>query len=149
MQANVTDRMVIKKIADFIKSNKVATICCADEIAAPYCFNCFYVFQEETQLLFFKSSANSFHARLLAKNPKIAGTILPAKLDLLSLKGIQFSGEVLCEATGEIQPWDIYHKSMPFAIAKPGHVWCIALKRIKMTDNTLIFGKKLEWNRSE
>lgn len=141
---------MIKEIANFIISNKVATICCVDEITAPYCFNCFYVFQEKTSLLFFKSSATSFHSKLLSKNSKIAGTILPTKLDLLSLKGIQFSGKVLYDTFPEqIQPWDIYHKSFPFAIAKPGDVWCIALEMIKLTDNTLIFGKKLEWNKGD
>lgn len=140
---------MIKEIADFITTNKVATICCVDEIAAPYCFNCFYVFQENTHLLFFKSNANSFHSSVLSKNSKIAGTILSTKLDLLSLKGIQFSGKVLYDAPGKIQPWDIYHKSFPFAITKPGNVWCIALERIKMTDNTLIFGRKLEWNKGD
>lgn len=149
MQANIESGIIPEKISDFIKINRVATICCINEDAVPYCFNCFYVFQEKTQLLFFKSSETSFHSKLLSKNSKIAGTILPTKLDLLCLQGIQFSGKVLYDAPGQIQPWDIYHKTFPFAIAKPGNVWCIALEMIKMTDNTLIFGKKLEWNKGD
>jgi hypothetical protein len=35
------------------------------------------------------------------------------------------------------------------ALAMPGHIWTIQLTEIKMTDNTLGFGKKIAWSRSE
>jgi uncharacterized protein YhbP (UPF0306 family) len=40
-------------------------------------------------------------------------------------------------------------QKIPFALAKPGDVWCIQLEMIKMTDNTQVFGKKLMWNKAE
>lgn len=138
-----------EEIAAFIKANKVATICCVNEDIAPYCFNCFYTFQEKAHLLLFKSSVNSYHSKLLLKNYQIAGTILPTKLELLSLKGIQFSGRILYDSfPGQVRPEISYHKAYPFAIAKPGQVWCIQLEMVKMTDNTRTFGKKTEWCKS-
>lgn len=139
-----------KGIIDFIKENKIATICCTDGDSTPHCFHCFYVLDEDNHLLFFKSSSQTKHSKLLANNPNIAGSILPDKIDLLSLKGIQFSGKIIySEFPNNIKPDTFYHKKMPFALAKPGHVWCIELTKIKMTDNTKIFGKKLRWEKYE
>ena len=150
MRANIGSGIIAEKISDFIKINKVATICCINEDAVPYCFNCFYAFQEKTHLLFFKSSANSYHSKLLSTNPQVAGTILPNKIELLSLKGIQFTGRILYDSfPDQIQPEVCFHKMHPFAIAKPGHVWCIELETAKMTDNTQVFGKKTEWRKSD
>lgn len=139
-----------KRIIDFIQENKIATICCTDGNSIPQCFHCFYVYDETNNLLFFKSSSQTKHSGLLAENPFIAGSILPDKNEILSLKGIQLTGKVLYNQFPEnINPDAIYHKKMPFALAKPGHVWCIELTSIKMTDNTKIFGKKLRWEKYE
>ncbi|UEG49195.1 hypothetical protein LK994_11190 [Ferruginibacter lapsinanis] len=137
-------------IINFIKENKIATICCTDKDNTPYCFHCFYAFDERNHLLFFKSSSQTLHSTLLAENPIIAGSILPDKNELLSLKGIQLTGKVLYGGFPEyIKPETFYHKKFPFALAKPGDVWCIELTMVKMTDNTNIFGKKLKWEKYE
>jgi len=149
MQASIRQEILPQAIADFIKMNKVATICCIDEGTNPYCFNCFYAFQEKAHLLLFKSSADSHHSKLLSQNFKVAGTILPDKVELLSLQGIQFSGRILQDPfPRQIRPEIIYHKVFPLALARPGHVWQIQLEMIKMTDNTRIFGKKIAWKKS-
>lgn len=137
---------MLREIASFIDKNKVATICGIGEDHAPYCFNCFYAFDAKNQLLFFKSSSTSNHSKILLKNERVSGTILPDKLELLAIKGIQFSGKVLYDSfPGQIRPEVSYHKRFPLALAKPGDVWCIQLEMVKMTDNTQVFGKKTEW----
>ena len=83
------------RITNFISESKIATICCTDLEGVPYCFNCFYVFDEKNQLLFFKSSVETSHSKLLFQNAVVAGTILPQKLEFLALKGVQFTGAVL------------------------------------------------------
>jgi uncharacterized protein YhbP (UPF0306 family) len=138
-----------KEIANFIKDNKIATIACVDGLNRPYCFNCFYVYDDRNHLLFFKSSLNTQHAKFLSNNPAISGTILPDKIDFMALKGIQFTGKIVANRyPNSINPEVYYHKKMPFALSKPGHVWFVELETIKMTDNTLLFGKKLSWERS-
>lgn len=139
-----------KEITTFIKENKIASFCCVDDNNAPHCFNCFYLFDDQYQLLFFKSSENTQHSKIMATSYRIAGSILPDKLDFITMKGIQFSGIVLTENfPGDIKPEIFYHKKLPFAFAKPGKVWCVQLETIKMTDSTNVFGKKLRWERSE
>lgn len=137
-----------KAISDFIKANRIASISCVDEEGKPYCFHCFYAYDEKNHALFFKSSISSLHSMLLTKNSNIAGSILPEKLDFLTLKGIQLTGKILEEPNlKQINPEALYHKAFPFAYAKPGKVWCIELLKVKMSDNSKIFGKKLLWEK--
>ena len=138
------------EIIDFIKGNKIAVICCSDSSNMPYCFHCFYAFDEKKYLLFFKSSSQTFHSKLLLENPYIAGSILPGKIELLALKGVQLAGTILYnEIPDHIEPSAYYHKRFPLALAKRGVVWFIQLELVKMTDNTNVFGKKSTWNKRE
>ena len=137
-------------ISKFINENKIAAICCTDSNHKPYCFHCFYVFDAKNHLLFFKSSAQTHHAKLTNENPAVAGSILPQKLEFLALKGIQFTGTVLyTDFPDQINPELYYHERLPLGLAKPGNVYCIQLETIKMTDNSIVFGKKLLWNKLE
>lgn len=140
----------ITSIDKFISENKIAAICCTDKQSNPYCFHCFYVFDSKNHLLFFKSSSETFHARLLLDNPGVAGSILPEKIEFLALKGIQFTGKVLYdEIPDKISPEAFYYKRLPLGLTKPGKIYCIQLESIKLTDNSVIFGKKFEWTKEE
>lgn len=74
-------------IIRFLQQQICATICCVDEQGKPWCFSCFYAFNREKKLLYFKSSADSYHSTLMKGNPFISGTILPDKLNRLLVKG--------------------------------------------------------------
>jgi len=137
-------------IVDFITHQRVATICCVDAEKHPYCFSCFYVFDAERELVYFKSSSNTVHSQILDRNPIVAGTIQPDKLNPLAIKGIQYTGQIL-HLKNELclHAEGIYHKRYPFALAMPGNIWILQPLTIKMTDNTLSFGKKLHWQSHE
>ena len=139
-----------ERIVDFINHQKVAAVCCVEEGNKPYCFSCFYAFDEKRKLLYFKSGPNAHHSQLLIQNPIIAGTIQQDKINSLAIKGIQFTGRIL-DAKDELcsQAENIYHKKFPFALAMPGEIWTLQLQVIKMTDNTSSFGKKLHWQLHE
>ena len=137
-------------ITRFLAEQTCATICCTDETGKPYCFSCYYVFNEENAVLYFKSSADAHHSGLLSNNPVIAGTVLPDKLNKLITRGIQFQGELL----GQDHPlakdaFINYHKQHPLAMAFKGDVFVIQINELKMTDSNLGFGKKITWNKSE
>jgi uncharacterized protein YhbP (UPF0306 family) len=138
-----------KSIIQFLKDQTCASICCIDEQGKPYCFSCFYAFNEEEVLLYFKSSPNAHHSVLMKTNHFVAGTVLPDKLSKLLVKGMQFEGFVLSArhplmkgATGN------YFTQHPLALAIPGEIWAIRIDQVKMTDNTLGFGKKISWSRT-
>ena len=80
----------------------------------------------------------------------MAGTILPDKLNVLQVKGVQFEGVILPQDHPASKSASThYYKKHPMAIAMPGDIWTIQVNSIKFTDNSLGFGKKLTWSRVE
>ena len=135
-------------IIQFIKKQTCASVCCVNEQGNPYCFSCFYVFNSEAGLLYFKSSASAYHSTIVSNNSSIAGTILPDKLPVLMVKGIQFTGSILPDQHPFTQQAVLhYYKKNPAPLAMPGELWTIQIDQIKMTDSTLGFGRKITWNR--
>jgi uncharacterized protein len=135
-------------IIQFIKKQTCASVCCVNEQGSPYCFSCFYVFNSEEGLLYFKSSASAHHSTIVSNNFSVAGTILPDKLNVLMVEGLQFTGSILPEDHPSTQQAAMhYYKKNPAALAIPGELWTIQIDQIKMTDSTLGFGKKITWNR--
>lgn len=136
------------KIRQFIEKQKVATICCLDDEGKPYCFSCFYAYDKDKELMYFKSASSSHHAGYLENSAAMAGTIQPDKLNILAIQGIQFSGLVYeADAESGIDAKILYHKKYPFAAAISGELWIIEPQFIKMTDNSMGFGKKIIWER--
>ncbi len=139
-----------KAIIEFLQNQSCATVCCTDEAGKPYCFCCFYAFDNSNGILYFKSSANSQHVVLMQKNPFVAGTVLPDRLNKLLVKGIQFEAEVLDNlAPGVHEGMQNYFRKHPVALLMQGELWALQLNHIKMTDSTFGFGKKIIWNRFE
>lgn len=135
-------------IQRFLYKQTCASICCIDQEHNPYCFSCYYAFDSENGLMYFKSSAETEHAQLLQKNRVISGTVLPDILNKLIAKGVQLQGVVL--SPDEILTAGastFYYKKMPFAFAIKGTVYTIRVDRIKMTDSSRVFGKKISWER--
>lgn len=140
--------MIEKKIIEFISKQTCGNLCCVAENGSPYCFSFFYSFDEQEMILYYKSSDDTKHSKILYKNQTAAGTILPDKLNFLAIKGIQFEGQVLEPRHPDAKNASShYHKKHPMALAMPGDIWAIRINRIKFTDNSLGFGKKLLWER--
>lgn len=134
------------QIQQFLKANKVNTVCFINEKNEPYCVNCFYLFDESKNYLILKSSANTSHSSLIYKPSTVSGTILPEKIDILQIKGIQFTGKILDDKTVQSKNlYSLYHKKFPMSLAIPGSVWGIELEFIKFTNNSLGFGNKTIW----
>ena len=139
-----------EKIISFIGKQTCGNLCCVDTEGKPWCFSFFYAFNKAEGLLYYKSSEDTRHSGIIMENPFVAGTILPDKLSLLQIKGVQFEGTVIpFEDTLAKGAYSAYHKKCPFSIAMPGQIWTIRLEEIKYTDNSLGFGTKLKWNRAE
>lgn len=138
-----------KGIISFLKQNTVLTLAvCKNDV--PYCANCFYSFHEESSCLVFKSKRETEHIRLALKNSKVAGSILPNSLDVRNIQGIQFSGTLTEQKADLLESLKInYYKKYPFAFAFSGEIWAIELEYIQMTCNTIGFGKRLSWTKSQ
>lgn len=134
------------QIAEFLDQNRVATVCYTDENNSPQCFAAFFALVKEEPTLIFKSSNGTEHEDMTRMASLVAGTVLPEKLDLLKIKGIQFTGYTITEL--QIGPGllNAYYNKYPFARVKSGYVWAVRLESIKFTDNTLVFGHKTHWH---
>jgi uncharacterized protein YhbP (UPF0306 family) len=141
----ILDEKMDQRIRNFLHSSTNLTLAtCINNL--PNCASCFYAYNEELNMLVIKSSSETIHIQQALINPQVAGTILPDKLELTRIKGIQFSARlILPEGFMAEQSKKSYYKKFPFALAMSGELWTLQLTRIKMTDNTLGFGKKLIW----
>ena len=136
-----------KKIQTFLVQERNLTICTAvDNI--PYCANCFYSLIKEDNFLVIKSESSTKHISDALLNDKIAGTIVPDITKTGTIKGIQFTGKFIVP-TNELleKAKKEYYLKYPFSLVIPGDLWVIELLSIKMTDNTLGYGKKLHWQK--
>ena len=136
-----------KKIVSYLKGNKVLSYCTSID-QQPYCATCFYVYDEENQRLIFLSDDSTRHIRESLQNEKVAGVITKDFKTIAQISGIQFTGNFINpdeELSSDF--YNRYYDKFPFAKAKPSPIWAIDLHYIKMTDNTLGFGKKLIWEK--
>lgn len=134
-----------KKIVEYITSNKVFTVATSVD-DKPYCAICFYVFDKEHNTLIFLSDDTTKHIGDALKNDFVAGTITTEVTSVAKIQGIQFEGVFVNPDKKQAEVfYKIYYEKFPFARAKPSPIWGIELTSIKMTDNTLGFGKKLLW----
>lgn len=139
-----------ESIKEFLQECTCASICCIDADGEPYCFCCFYAFNTEEGILYFKSSNDTHHAQMMKNHSGIAGTVLPDKLNKLVIKGIQFEGRVLPDHHPlTMMGQQLYLKKYPVSIAIPGEVWAVQLNSVKLTDSSKVFGKKTSWNRDK
>ena len=136
-----------KKITTFLKEHHVITIAtCKD--SQPWCFNAFYVFDEETQSFIFTSHDDTRHVQEALKNTTVGGSVVLETSNVAKIQGLQFTGNMLlCEGEMEKKVNRLYIKRFPFATLTPKTLWRIEISSAKMTDNTLGFGKKLTWDR--
>jgi uncharacterized protein len=135
------------EIVNFIKNNTVLTIATSVK-ELPYCANCFYVFDEKKQVLIFLSDQATNHIQQALQNTTIAGTINNGVTDVEQIQGVQFAGQFIHPSEfQQVEFYQRYYEKYPFAKNMKAPIWGIKLDWIKMTDNTLGFGSKIEWSR--
>jgi len=136
-----------ESIAAFLQEQSVVSIATTvnDE---PYCASCYYAFEPTENLLVFKSDSDTKHIEDALRNNHVAGTVLPDKITKAKVKGVQFNG-LFMKAEGLVgkKAKETYLRKFPVASIFRGDIWVIELSRVKFTDNTLVFGKKLLWER--
>jgi uncharacterized protein YhbP (UPF0306 family) len=142
-----TSPLMNESIAAFLQEQSVVSIATTvnDE---PYCASCYYAFEPTENLLVFKSDSDTKHIEDALRNNRVAGTVLPDKITKAKVKGVQFNG-LFMKAEGPVgkKAKETYLRKFPVASIFRGDIWVIELSRVKFTDNTLVFGKKLLWER--
>lgn len=139
----------VSAIIRYLKKQHVLSLCCRDDNAL-WCANCFYVFDETRMVFWLMTETKTRHGTLMTQQPQIAGTVSGQTKTVMLIKGIQYRGEAQrLDGERERLARAAYCQRFPMARAVSAPVWEIRIDEIKMTDNTLGFGKKLQWLRSE
>lgn len=138
--------MIDKRIVDFIKRHHVLTLATVSSEGEPYCAACFYAYDKERNRLIFTSDDTTRHAQEMLQNAKVAiGITLETRI-VGKVQGAQICGVA---ERGNESDKAIYIRRFPYAAVAPLNIWAITPTFIKLTDNTLGFGKKLIWNSQE
>lgn len=115
----------------------------ADE---PYCCNLFYAYDPQNQALIFTSDNTTHHAEMFAQNSQVAASIVLETRVVGKVQGAQICGRVKPAQEGDKM---LYIKRFPYAIVADLTLWRLEMEYVKLTDNTLGFGKKLIWQKEE
>ena len=138
--------MIDKRIVDFIKRHHVLTLATVSSEGEPYCAACFYAYDKERNRLIFTSDDATRHAQQMLQNAKVAiGITLETRI-VGKVQGTQICG---IAERGDDEDKRVYIKRFPYAAMAPLNIWAVEPTFIKLTDNTLGFGKKLIWSNQE
>ena len=133
-----------KKITSFIARHHVLTLATATADGMPYCAACFYAYDKERNVIVFTTDDTTTHGQQMIANANVACAINLETRVVGKVQGLQVCGVV---RRGDEQDKSTYIKRFPYAAVAPLNIWAIEPSFMKLTDNTLGFGKKLIWKR--
>jgi len=134
-----------KRIVDFMARHHVLTLATATADGVPYCAACFYAYDKRRNIIIFTSDETTLHAQQMAANSTVAVAINLETRIVGKVQGIQICGTA---RRGDEVDKSIYIKRFPYAALAPLNIWVVEPTFMKLTDNTLGFGKKLIWNKA-
>ena len=129
-------------ITAFLKKHHLLTLATSHN-NIPYCASCFYSFIEESAIFVIATDVTKTRqGKEAIENTYVAGTVALETKMVGKIQGVQFSGEF---QEANKQEKKAYFKRFPYALAMQPTLWSIKITYLKFTDNTLGFGKKLEF----
>ena len=135
-----------KKIEKFIKAHHVLTLATATRDGEPYCCNCFFAYDNESAAFIFTSGKETHHAQMMEQNSRVAASIVLETRTVGKIQGLQITGRIEAAQEGDKI---LYVKRFPYTAVADLTLWRLETDFMKLTDNTLGFGKKLIWQRQE
>lgn len=133
---------VLKRVERFLAKHHVLSLATSGERL--WCASIFFAYDEEAVAFIVASDPTTEHMNNVVKNIKVAGTVALETKMVGKIQGIQFAG-AMEKCPGELK--SRYFEAFPYARVMNPTLWIIRLDEVKMTDNTLGFGKKITWKR--
>lgn len=133
---------MIEKIEQFLQEHHLLSLATIGDRL--WCCSMFYAYDPQGVLFIVASDETTEHMKNVAQNLHIAGTVALETKTVGKIQGIQFTG-VMEQCSNGLEA--LYFKAFPYARIMNPTLWQIRLNEIKMTDNTLGFGKKISWKR--
>lgn len=130
------------KITAFILQHHLLTLATSGERV--WCCSMFYAYDPETISFIVASDETTEHMKNVAQNSYVSGTVALETKTVGKIQGIQYAG-VMQSCPESLK--HLYFEAFPYARVMNPALWRIRLDEMKMTDNTLGFGKKIMWKR--
>lgn len=130
----------------FIRKHHLLTLATVNGEGMPYVANCFYAYDKERNLFIFTSDTTTRHGKEMEQNPNVALSIALETRVVGRIQGLQIVGRA---QRGDSKAQATYIKRFPYAAVAPLSLWMVEPTMMKLTDNTLGFGKKLIWQSEE
>ncbi len=137
--------MIDLRIVRFLEKHHVLTLATAVD-AEPYVAHAFYAYDKGRNRLVFTSDEATHHARAMLRDRRVAVGIAWETRLVGKVQGLQLRGRV---TEGDEEDRARYVARFPYAALAPLTLWAVEPEWMKLTDNTLGFGKKLVWNPAE
>ena len=138
--------MVEERIVKFIAKHHVLSLATCDDMGNPYIATCFYAYDKERNIFIFTSDDNTRHAQQMTNRQNVALGIQLETRIVGRIQGLQVCG---IAERGDEKAKMRYIKRFPYAAVAPLSLWMVRPTMMKLTDNTLGFGKKLIWQSEE
>lgn len=135
------------RIVDFLSNNHLLSLATSKE-NIPHACNCYYVYDQTQHFLIFSSDPKTNHANHFLYNPQVSVTISKDNIDYKKIQGIQLSAVVHLIQKDLERYTEMYLNKFPFAKNMPLYLWFLEIISVKMTDNNLGFGNKINWQKT-
>lgn len=134
----------LKQIDKFISKHHVLTLATATTDGSPYCCNAFYAYNKADNAFIFTTDTSTHHGQMMLANGRVAASVVLETRIVGKIQGLQITGQIQPAIEGDKA---IYLKRFPYAVVADLSLWRLEADMMKLTDNTLGFGKKLIWQR--
>ena len=137
------------RIAAFIRRHHVLTLATCRE-NTPWCANIFYAWMAAENLFVFTTDITTRHGEEMGRNPEVAASIVLETNIVGLVRGVQVCGMAARPEGAELEKVRrAYLRRFPYAAMADLELWTLRPTHIKLTDNRLGFGKKIEWHESQ
>lgn len=130
------------KITAFIQQHHLLTLATSGDRL--WCCSMFYAYDPQSVSFIVASDEATEHMSYIASNSNVAGTVALETKTVGKIQGIQYAG-VMQSCPEPLK--HLYFEAFPYARVMNPTLWRVRIDEIKMTDNTLGFGKKIMWKR--
>lgn len=138
-----------KEIRAFIARHHVLTLATTED-GQPHCSNMFYAYIPERNVFVFTSERHTLHASQALKNPQASASIVLETRVVGKVRGLQLRGEVRpVNESDEKHTKAAFLHRFPYTVVTELYLWVFTPGWMKLTDNTLGFGKKIIWQKNE
>ncbi|MCD8071799.1 MAG: pyridoxamine 5'-phosphate oxidase family protein [Alistipes sp.] len=141
----VTGTLPPQGIIRFIRRHHVLTLATVSG-QGPWCSNMFYAYLPEENSFVFTSEERTRHISDLLQNPNVAASIVLETRTVGKVQGLQIEG-IVEKDPGETKYRHAYLSKFPYAAVAQLDIWVLRPSLLKLTDNTLGFGKKIVWEK--